>query len=122
MNLRALNTVTGHNAWTLHPFLIDTTEGPKAVDFGKARRAFGIHRDEGGWNLTHLPTGALIGVAPTLAAAMRAADGIEGIWDWSIVGVPGAAALAVIKEALRSYGVEHPADRPAWKPSLELAA
>lgn len=122
MNLRPLNTVTGHDTWSHHPFLIATVKGPKAVDFGKARRAFGIHRDDRGWNLTHLPTGALIGVAPSFADAMRAADGIEGVWDWSAVGVPGAAELAVIGETLRSYGVEHPTGRPAWKPSLELAA
>ncbi|MCW2242767.1 hypothetical protein [Azospirillum canadense] len=122
MTLRPLNTVTSHDTWTFHPFLIDTNQGPMGVDHGKARRAFGIHRSDAGWNLTHLPTGALIGVAPSLDDAMRAADGIEGAWDWSVVGVPAAAELAVIKEALRSYGVEHPADRPAWKPTLELAA
>ncbi|MCW2243607.1 hypothetical protein [Azospirillum canadense] len=118
----SLHTPSSQDTWAAYLFLIATVKGPMEVDFGNARRAFGIHRDEDGWNLTHLPNGALIGVAPSFADATRAADGIECAWDWSIVGVPEAAELAVIKEALRSYGVEHPADRPAWKPSLELAA
>ncbi|OYD82529.1 hypothetical protein [Azospirillum brasilense] len=117
-----LNTPSTSSTWAPYPFLIATIVGPMAVDFGAARGPFGLHGEKGGWHLTHLPTGALIGVAPSIEAAMDAADGIEGIWDWSIVGRPEDATMKVIREALRSHGVTSPTDYPAWKPALEIAA
>lgn len=117
-----LNTPSPSSAWAPYPFFIATIVGPMAVDFGAARGPFGLYGENGGWNLTHLPTGALIGVAPSIEAAMDAADGIEGIWDWSTFGKPDAVIWDVIVLTLRSYGVTRPTDRPTWKPVLAVAA
>ncbi|WP_454021266.1 hypothetical protein [Azospirillum sp. Marseille-Q6669] len=108
-----LNAPAPHSTWTHYPFLIAMNRGgPGAVDFGKARGAFGVHGDDDGWHLTHLPTGALIGVAPSAEAAMNAAEGIERVWDWTIADDPDDVAAPVIREVLRLYGVKRSENRP----------
>lgn len=108
-----LNTPAPHGAWTFYPFLIAMNRGgPAMVDFGKARGTFGVHGADDGWNLTHLPTGTLIGVAPSAKAAMRAAEGIERVWDWTSADEPDDSATPVIREVLRINGVKRSERRP----------
>ncbi|QCO07334.1 hypothetical protein [Azospirillum argentinense] len=108
-----LNNPAPHGAWTFYPFLIAMNHGaPARVDFGKARGAFGVHGEDDGWHLTHLPTGALIGIAPSAEAAMHAAEGIERVWDWTSADEPDDSAAPVIREVLRINGVKRSESRP----------
>ncbi|MGY0793191.1 hypothetical protein ACW7BJ_27810 [Azospirillum argentinense] len=118
-----LNTSAPDGAWTFYPFLIAMNRGaPAMVDFGKARGAFGVHGDDDGWHLTHLPTGALIGLAPSAEAAMRAAEGIERVWDWTIADDPDDSAAPVIREVLRINGVKRSESRPVRVAAVQSPA
>ncbi|CAO3453305.1 hypothetical protein [Azospirillum argentinense] len=112
-----LNIPAPRESWLPYPYFIATDQGPQPVDRGKARGAFAVHRGGDGWHLTHLPTGALLGVADAPGAAMEVADAIVGIRNWSLPEEPAAIEKDVVSAMLRSRGLRHPRKVRFWTPS-----
>lgn len=107
--------VTGREDWTTETFSIRTNAGTKEV-VGSVRGWFGVHRrHRNSFVLTHLPTGAMLGVAPTEGLVIRAAGSIKGLGDWSADVATIQRSAEVIRAILLSHGVTQPADAPLWK-------
>ncbi|AWJ93268.1 hypothetical protein Sp245p_25940 (plasmid) [Azospirillum baldaniorum] len=112
-----LNSTAPRESWLSYPYWIATDRGPQPVTSGKARGPFAVHRDHDGWRLTHLPTGALIGLADDAETAMAVSDLIAGIRNWSLPQEPTAIEKDVASAMLRSRGIRAPETRKYWAPS-----
>ncbi|TWA71868.1 hypothetical protein FBZ84_101134 [Azospirillum baldaniorum] len=112
-----LNSPAPRESWLSYPYLIATEIGPQPVTSGKARGPFAVHRDHDGWRLTHLPTGALIGLADTETVAMETADMLVGIRNWSLPEEPTFIEKALVSAMLLDQCIHQPRRLKYWTPS-----
>ncbi len=107
--MTALNaTITGRDELTVLPYLITTTEGSRRVK-GWVWQSCGIRRDRAKHRIVidHLPTGALIGVAPDLETALRAVADLDPLLD-SAAAAGGHALTPTIQAVLLRHRITLP--------------
>lgn len=105
----ALNTqVTGRDELTVLPYQITTTEGSRRVR-GWVWQSCGIRRDREKRRIVidHLPTGALIGVAPDVESALRAVTDLDPLLDGNATA-GGHALTPTIRAILLHHRIALP--------------
>ena len=105
----ALNTqAIGRDELTVLPYQITTTAGSRRVR-GWVWQSCGIRRDRAQRRIVidHLPTGALIGVAPDLESALRAVADLDPLLD-SAAAAGGHELTPAIRAVLLRHRIALP--------------
>lgn len=109
----ALNaTVIGRDELVVLPYEITTAEGSRRVR-GWVWQSYGIRRDRVKHRIVidHLPTGALIGVAPDVESALRAVADLDPLLD-SDATAGGHALTPTIQAVLLRHRIALPEPAP----------
>jgi hypothetical protein len=109
----ALNTkVTGRDELTVLPYEITTTEASRRVR-GWVWQSCGIRQDRAQRRIVidHLPTGALVGVAPDVESALRAITDLDPLLD-SDVSAGGHELTPAIRAVLLRHRIALPEPAP----------